>query len=575
MARLASHIPRAATPQPEKPLPVTVPLADEQPSSNIFGAFIFESGEIRVHTKGRRWKPTSSAFTDDVDDSLPFTDTEVIRLPVVSAWIEYRAASNVGTVTRPPQPSTLIFKATIHSSRNVLRPTLLPFLSDITDLVQMRMQTSTSHDDLSEPSAMFADSELALSSPSTLLLDHQETSRLQINFSLRIDQSTLEFTCQPDVNVLAAFRWESGGFVVTIFPGAKKIAFTGSVDGLTVGLKHGFLSEDCVNLAARNLAFSLAFAKSENSISNNTISLVISTDMSGGIHFSRLQDILCFKAVWLDRIPLIASEQTSPETSRIITSSPQVVRPVVKHELTTALVIRIRSIEVNVDLGQSISNITLDMKDTLISTKLSDICRELSLSAADVAIIAKGNISGHVTVADCIFHTISRNDHVLSESTSARLLELTMTSGPLSAELASEHQRLLVYRSVFSHKVATNAADYLHLAERPRFKWIFMTTGRSSPQQSRTRTGHSSLHSLFMAKESPPWLQYPPSLSSCSTSTNSRPTLLSNGLEPVGNRRLSALLKVPSQASHLQKWPLLSSSPRGQSSEKQRQTSHA
>ncbi|KAG6372334.1 hypothetical protein JVT61DRAFT_7774 [Boletus reticuloceps] len=448
MERLASNVPHKSASQLPEQLPVAISFADEQPITNVLAAIVFESGEIHVHSEGERGKTISSTFSDDVDDSLRATGMELIRLPVVSAWIEYRATSNVNTTSRPLQPSILIFKAKIHSSQNTLRPTLLPFVSDITDFVQMRLRTTTHHDELSNPPVVFEGSRPAPSSPPTVITDLQRTSGLQINFSLRIDQSTLEFTCQPDVNVLAALRWESGGFVVSISPGANRVTFTGSVDGLTAGLKHGFLSEDCVNLAARNLAFSLAFSETEDSARN--VSLVISTDMSGGVRFSRLQDMLCFKAVWLDRIPLIASEHTTPEASRIMSSSPapRVASPTVEQELTTAIIIRIRSIEVTVDLGQSISNVTLNMDEILIRTKLSERCRELSLSVADVAIFAKGNISGHVAVADCMFHTVSRDeDALLSDSTSARLLELTMTSGPLSAELESEHQRLLVYRA--------------------------------------------------------------------------------------------------------------------------------
>lgn len=456
MERLASNIPQRVAPQSPEPLPVATTLADEQPSTNVFAAIVFESGEIRVHSEGGHRRATSSAFSDDLDDSLPMTGTELIRLPIVSAWIEYRASSTVNATPRPVQPSILIFKAKIHSSQNILRPTLLPFVSDITDFVQARMRTTTRRDELSNPSIVFEGSGPVPSSPPAAP-ELQKTSRLQINFSLRIDQSTLEFTCQPDVNVLAALRWESGGFVVSISPGANRVTFTGSVDGLTAGLKHGFLSEDCVNLAARNLAFSLAFAKTEDSVRNidNMVSLVVSTDMSGGVRFSRLQDMLCFKAVWLDRIPLIASEPASPEASGIrVAAAPHVASPAAKQEVTTAIIIRIRSIEVNVDLGQSIGNVTLNLDDTLIRTRFSERSRELSLSVVDVAIFAKGNISGHIAVADCMFHTTSRSgDALLSESTSARLLELTLTSGPLSAELESEHQRLLVYRSaLMSHR---------------------------------------------------------------------------------------------------------------------------
>ena len=86
---------------------------------------------------------------------------------------------------------------------------------------------------------------------------------MQISFSLRIDQSKLELTCQPDVNVVAGVHWDSGGFMVNISPGARKVTFTGAVGGLTIGLKHGFLSEECVKLDARNLAFSADFAKTK------------------------------------------------------------------------------------------------------------------------------------------------------------------------------------------------------------------------------------------------------------------------------------------------------------------------
>ncbi|KAG9316547.1 hypothetical protein JVU11DRAFT_2597 [Chiua virens] len=451
MERLASNIPRGTASQPPAPLPVAVSLVNDQFVSNILGAFVFESGEIRVHTSRQYEKEFSSAFTDDDDDdSLPITGTEVIRLPVVSAWIEYRASSNINPITRPLQPSVLIFKTKIHSSQNTLRPTLLPFVSEITDSVQLRMRMTTHHTELNNPSAVFEGSALAPSSPPMAASSTQNTSGIQINLSLRIDQSTLEFTCQPDVNVLAALQWESGGFLVSISPSGNKVTFTGSVDGLTVGLRHGFLSEDCLNLAARNLAFSLAFARTEDLARNidNTLSLVVTTDMSGGVRFSRLQDILCLKAVWLDRIPLITLEEATPEASRIIPPAPRAAIPVDRRGITTAIVVRIRTVEVNVDLGQSISNVTLNMQNTLIRTKFSEISRELSLSVADIAIVAKGNISGHVTVAGFIFHTISRiGDVFLSESTSARLLELTMTSGPLSAELQSEHQRLLVYRA--------------------------------------------------------------------------------------------------------------------------------
>ena len=63
-------------------------------------------------------------------------------------------------------------------------------------------------------------------------------SSMKISFSLRIDQSKLMLTCRPDANVIAGLHWDSGGFIINIAPGARRVSFTGTVGGLTVALKH-------------------------------------------------------------------------------------------------------------------------------------------------------------------------------------------------------------------------------------------------------------------------------------------------------------------------------------------------
>ncbi|KAI6040347.1 hypothetical protein EDC04DRAFT_2894324 [Pisolithus marmoratus] len=422
------------------------------PALNMSTALVFDSGQIRIRSPTRQSYPVFGSHHDG-NDYLSTRDVEVIKLPVLSAWIEYRALADVPGTSGSVQAPMLIFKSKIHSSQNTLHPDLLPFVTEVTDQIQARIRKSTGRQDTR---ASFTSDHRGSSprpSPSSLPGDFSSTSSLQINFSLRIDKSTLQLTCQPDVNVVAALRWESGGFIVNLSPGAHRLSFTGSVDGLTVGLKHGFLSDDCVNLAARNLVFSLAFTKIEDVEGNpeSSLSLLVNTDIAGSVRFSRLQDILCFKAVWLDRIPLI-SEQ-NPNTGELypVVPSTQPLSSVATQDVTTAVVLSIRRTEVTVDLGQSISLIVLDLKEALIRTRFSESCSEVSLSVADVAILARGNVSGHVVVPNCIFHTVRRSEDSLTrESRAARLLELTMTSGALNAELQSEQQRLLVYRSAFT-----------------------------------------------------------------------------------------------------------------------------
>ena len=245
---------------------------------------------------------------------------------------------------------------------------------------------------------------------------------------------------------MAGLHWESGGFVVNIFPAAQKATFTGTVSGLTAGLKHGFLSEDCVRLDARNLAFTVIFARllDHSPQGADFMSVVLDTEFLGSLRFSRLQDVLCFKAVWLDNIPVLNSQMSPP--NKAVKSTGASGNSPSMHSFTTAILVRIRKIKAEVDLGQSISTVTMDLSNTVLSTRLSDSLRELSILVQAFVVNAKGNVAGCMQVQECVFQTSQRmGDDSLSQGC---MLDLRMTSGPVSIDLQSEHQRLLRYRYV-------------------------------------------------------------------------------------------------------------------------------
>jgi hypothetical protein len=274
---------------------------------------------------------------------------------------------------------------------------------------------------------------------------------MRISFSLRIDRSKLEFTCRPDVNVVAALRWDSGGFIVNVSPGARQVSFTGTVGGLSIGLKHGFLSEDCLQLDARNLTFSVSFTKIESMLQRitNSISIIVDTEFHGRVKFSRLQDILCFKAVWLDNFPLLNNQQLASVPKTPSKSTPQAsfaTLPPAKHSFSTVLLLRVREINLEVDLGQSISKINLSLNQAVLRTNLTEVANEVAVYVGELLIVANGNLSCRARVCDCRFRTIRRSDIHSLEDTDGRMLELRLTSGPLIATLESDRQRLLHYQ---------------------------------------------------------------------------------------------------------------------------------
>jgi len=426
VAKLSATIPRT----PEEPSPKPTNL----PSSSFFASLTFLSGKVRMHNPDPPSSPRPGySGVWDRSNSL----YEVFDLPIVSVWAEYRPLSGP---EQAAESSILMFKTTIHSSRNTLRPTLLLFLTEMVNLIEHRLKTAP----VNLPSPVVEDSSnngAEISEP----LVNSPASSLQISFSLRIDRSRLELTCQPDVNVVAALNWDSGGFVITASPGARMVTFSGSVGGLTVGLKHGFLSEDCVRLDARNLAFSVTFGRTNVSPDRaiSSISFVLDTEFLGAVRFSRLQDILCFKAVWLDRIPFFNTVENRTSPTSVVPNPPD--SP--KQEFTTLALIRIRQIKLDVDLGQSISTVVLHLKSLTLRSKFTQSSNEVSLCVGHLSVAARGNIAGYADVSNCVFQTVRRlEDPSLENVSHIRMLELRMTSGPLVVMIESDYQKLLHYR---------------------------------------------------------------------------------------------------------------------------------
>jgi hypothetical protein len=422
------------------------------PTSNAVLRLNFQSGTLRMHSGPTR----SMSAQDSIGVRAPASGVATIEtffLPMLTVWGEYRATPALQKLSgaKIVQPSTLMFKATVHSSENTLRPSLLPFVSELVNKVELRLREASKRArpqvfpaTPTTPARDFASVASELSS------DDSPVSSLQMTFALRIDQSKLQLTCQPDVNVVAGVHWDSGGFLINVSPGANQVSLMANVSGLTIGLKHGFLSEDCVRLDARNLAFSTTFSnvRQEDGRRLSYVSITVDTGVAGGVKFSRLQDVFCFKAVWLDRIPVFTTG-AMPQGSLEV-STPQKLKAVpiapssssTEQDLVTIVLVRVRSVELDADLGQSITNLHMDMRDVVLRTKLEGLANTISLDIGDLTLSASGNISGKARIPDFTFRTVRRK-HMERHSRASKMLELYMTSGTMDLTLESDYQKIL------------------------------------------------------------------------------------------------------------------------------------
>ena len=449
--RLTVNAPRQAADQDPEPNPRRATAdGDESPpaASSILLSMVFLSGQVRMHSATATYPPRSNSLYERRGGTRPVSLIESFNLPMLSLWGEYRASppQRDSTADHDAEPPSLLLKSTIHSSENTLRPTLLPFMTDLVNRAEHRMRkTSSSSSSASTRAAM-----LPLPLGPNPSYPTPATPSLQITFALRIDQSKLQLTCQPDVNVIAGVYWESGGFLINVSESGRRISFIGNVGGLTIGLKHGFLSEDCVRLDARNLSFSTTFTAADKAsgLDMSSVSVVVDTEVSGGLRFSRFQDVLCFKAVWLDRIPVLSAPSGGEFEDML--SKPKVTpllgTPQPKTGVTTAVVVRIRRIGLTVDLGQSISSVVMDMTNVSLRSKIEVLSSELSLSIGDLSMVASGNISGRARIPDFSFSTLRRKALGLDPCDlleGPRMLDMSLKSGSLEMTLESDYQKIL------------------------------------------------------------------------------------------------------------------------------------
>ncbi|KAF8320822.1 hypothetical protein DL93DRAFT_2163795 [Clavulina sp. PMI_390] len=422
------------------------PTLAEIPTSEVVMSLEFESGRVQFHVdESSSDQPPSPLIPLDLGvrnaGRSNNDDDDIFLLPTVSVWVDYRATPASLKASLPPDtPSShLTFSSIIHTSSNTIQPSMLPFITEITRQIEARLSELPPPPTLNSKSSFVnaATDTPQLSAPSGVV------GNMEMTFSLRIDQSNLAFSCAPDANVLLGLHWKSGGFVLRVAPQGQEISLVGSVEGISTVLKHGYLVDDCVSASARGLTFAVTLGHGEEQgVSVNTLSIVIDTEIIGGIRFARLQDFLCFKAVWLDRIPVF--EAAIPPTAPPSPIHPTQDRRVAPKPFITSILVQVESLQLDVDLGQSITKLTLDLRPVIVRVRLTNEFAEISVVSQLLKLDAARALSGRVSIPNIAFETMrrrrqSRGDH-------QTLLELAIRTGELNASVNFEGKRILLLR---------------------------------------------------------------------------------------------------------------------------------
>ncbi|GAA5833329.1 hypothetical protein JCM11251_005205 [Rhodosporidiobolus azoricus] len=467
----------------EEPSPST---ASPSPPASIKAAFEFASGAIRMHSHAFRDDEASTHDVPPMSTSRPKSHRrgkslgdfaslrrspgkktaeaapDTFRIPALSMWVDYEDDGD-------GEDSRLHVDAVIHKSNNTLYPTLLPFVSAVSRQVKERaLHRPASNSPSSTSLATLAESPTVGLPPAPAPADAAPPSfgHLNLTVSLRIDQSRLEISCLPaagtipptfdsptiltirSAEVTARLTWESGGFFFALTPKTKGATFALTVDGVAAGLRHSFSPEDCLLAEAKGIAASVSFGAFDKapSSSERLLSVVVDLpEVSGEMNFRHLQDWLCLKAVWLDRMDLgpTAPPTQSNEPARRKQPAVPTVTP---SSLTTVARIEVGTVRFMCDLGPSIGRTTLVTQSIFARLRcVPNESREFSLAIKAVEASGQGRAGGTIHLGGIWFASRLRDDHRVGQVTdSSDLLHLEIKLGKMDAAIEYEFHRILV-----------------------------------------------------------------------------------------------------------------------------------
>ncbi|KAH7100701.1 hypothetical protein BKA62DRAFT_705412 [Auriculariales sp. MPI-PUGE-AT-0066] len=440
---VAASLPRSTS----EPTPRTEPVVGI-PTSNVRLKLTFASGRVNLFPPRSSHRLSKSIF----------------ELPKLTVWTEYKAtaaAHKFGSGSGDGESSMLLLSGLIHSSHNTLTPTILPFVVDITHSLEARMKQRAS------PNSSEIDMPLSSPRPTPPVLSTEvDVGRasvsaptppvigsMQLHLSLRIDESSLQLSCAPDVEITSGLYWKSGGFSLAMSPGAEQTGFSGYISGVTAKLQHAFVPETFFDATTENLAFAVTYSKSRGGMEPSLLSVIIDAELSVDVNMHRLQDGFCFKAIWLDRIPTLNSsvphqQQPMPlrrEFSGIGNDISTLQRPTKATQavpLTTTVLFRSRLLRVALELPR-VATAKLEVVSFVGRANVSEVLADIGMSFSQLSLTCDGHISGTASIPDFTFQTLRRRNRS-EPNPSARdlkMLQLFITSGRSEVSLFSSGYR--------------------------------------------------------------------------------------------------------------------------------------
>jgi hypothetical protein len=286
----------------------------------------------------------------------------------------------------------------IDASTNVLYPSLVPLLKQMTDTVKQVMggqekPRRPSATMMLQPQKLMQEAPLDMHSKGSIL------GRCKLNVGLSICKQEFSLSCQPIARVAATARFDSVYVTINTVQSddhGRFLALLVAFNALEASVKHVYSNESTASFGVNSMVMSLMNSKHLGN--SQGISVVLRTSpMQVALNAKQIQDLLLFREIWLPSNENIDTKPTlhpqSTETQAYIVQRYQQVASASAFPWNTA--IAIEKLEIQLDLGSSLGKAQFAINELWLSSKkTSDREQTLCVGFKAAGIESKGRMSG-------------------------------------------------------------------------------------------------------------------------------------------------------------------------------------
>ena len=367
------------------------------------------------------------------------TSSTTLRAPGIAFKIEYR--------NRGPYDQSLNAETRIDASSNVLYPTVVPLIMEISSSIKDVVGDSSEQEHATKPSTpqpkFLGDERLRGADPTAILGD------CKLNLGLRICRQEFSLSCQPIARVAATARFEDIYVTVNTIQSkeyGRYFTVSAAVTKLHASVQHVYSRESTGNFEVDSIIVSLMNSK-HISTANGISAIVNVSPMKALINARQSQDFLLFREIWVPPENRRSSTAVAPmpatESQAFIVQRYQHIAAAGAFPWNAT--VSIAELDVQLDLGQSLGKSALTITSFWVSSKkTSDWEQNLFIGFSGMAINSTGRMSGFVEMKNFKVRTSIQWPIISKANNQTPLVQASLAFDDLQVKASFDYQAFFV-----------------------------------------------------------------------------------------------------------------------------------